>query len=151
MQKIDRISGTLLIAFAGYLTSSSIPMGLWKDDAPGPGFLPLLVGILLAVSALIMILGTFKDKASGKKGVLSKEGFIILSKVTGATIITCLLTNILGMIVSIGLLAGFLLLLFSEQRKLKTTIGMVITLPVVLYLIFQVGLDVAFPVGIFGF
>ncbi|MFZ5943251.1 MAG: tripartite tricarboxylate transporter TctB family protein [Bacillota bacterium] len=151
MKKADRIAGAMLLALSIYILISGVSLELWwGDEGPGPGFVPFCVGLLLALTSVILLYQTFKAGSKTETEVFSKEGFKLLITLIGSAVIAGLLVNFLGMIISMGLLAGFLVTFLAEERKIFTSIGMMVILPLVLYLIFRIGLDVPFPKGFFG-
>lgn len=151
MRKADQITGVILLALSIYIIITGVSLELWwGEEGPGSGFVPFWVGMFLAVSSLLLILSTFNRKYKSEGNVFSKEGLKLLITLITSALITSLLVNVLGMVISMGLLAGFLVIFLAEEQKIMTLLGMIIILPIVLYLIFQVTLDVPFPKGILG-
>ncbi|KJS83026.1 MAG: hypothetical protein JM58_13500 [Peptococcaceae bacterium BICA1-8] len=151
MKKADQITGALLLALSVYIALTGLSLELWwGDEGPGPGFLPFFVAVCLAILSLMLILSTLKKDNKVQGNVFSQEGLKLLVTIIGSSVVAGLLVNFVGMIVAMGLLAGFLVTFLAEERKIFTSIGMMVILPLVLYLIFRVGLDVPFPKGILG-
>ncbi|MGI6224857.1 MAG: tripartite tricarboxylate transporter TctB family protein [Peptococcales bacterium] len=151
MKKADQITGAILLALSVYISTTGFSLDLWwGDEGPGPGFLPFFAGITLALTSSILIYSTFKKDYKNQENIFPKEGLKLLVTLIGSAVIAGLLVKIVGMIIAMGLLAGFLVTFLSEEKKLFTTIGMIVFLPLVLYLIFRLGLDVPFPKGILG-
>ncbi len=130
------------------LLSSKFPFGSFAN--PGPGFLPLSVGIIMFLLSLILFVQSFlKGKEEGKtlwtKGSTARVLLILAS-----LIIYGVLLESLGFILMTFLLMGFLLLAIGSQRivfavliSLFSSIGC--------YAVFQLWLEVQLPKGIFGF
>jgi len=151
MKKADQITGALLLALSIYIMTTGLSLELWwGDEGPGPGFLPFLAGACLALLSILLIFSTFNKKYKVQDNIFPKEGLKLLVTLIGSAVVCGLLVNILGMVIAMGLLAGFLSTFLAEERKIFVSIGMVVILPLVLYLIFRVGLDVPFPKGILG-
>lgn len=151
MKKADQITGVLLLALSVYISTTGLSLDLWwGDEGPGPGFLPFLVGACLAFTAILLIVSALRKEYKEQENIFPKEGLKLLVTLIGSAVIAGLLVNFVGMIVAMGLLAGFLVTFLAEKRNLFTSIGMMVILPIVLYLIFRLGLDVPFPKGILG-
>ncbi|MDK2823205.1 MAG: putative tricarboxylic transport rane protein [Clostridia bacterium] len=151
MKKADQITGVLLLALSIYIILTGLSLELWwGDEGPGPGFVPFWIGLLLSISSILLIISTFNKKYKVESGTFSKEGLKLLFTLTISAVAAGLMAHVVGMVISMGLLAGFLATFFAEERKIFTTIGILVILPIILYLIFQVALDVPFPKGILG-
>lgn len=151
MKKADQITGALLLALSVYIGLTGLSLELWwGDEGPGPGFLPFFVAVCLAILSIMLILNTLMKEYKDENNIFSQEGLKLLATLIGSSVVAGLLVNLVGMIVAMGLLAGFLVTFLAEERKILTSISMAVLLPIVLYLIFRVGLDVPFPKGILG-
>lgn len=151
MKKADQITGVILLALSVYVIVTGVSLELWwGDEGPGPGFLPFFAGMCLAILSVLLIFNSFKKEYNSSNNIFTKENLRYLFTLIGSAIVAALLVNLVGMVIAMGLLAGFLVTFLSEERKTFASIGMMVILPLVLYLIFQVGLDVPFPKGILG-
>ncbi|MFZ7104059.1 MAG: tripartite tricarboxylate transporter TctB family protein [Peptococcaceae bacterium] len=151
MKKADQITGSILLALSVYIMKSAASLVLWNEGAPGPGFVPFWVGIFLAICSVVLIMTTLGKKYQQQDRIFSKEGFQYLTVVCGSAIVAGLIVNVVGMVLAMGLMAGVLVTVLSEERKIITSLGTVVVLPMVFYLIFKIALDVPLPMGIFGF
>ena len=55
MRRWDRLTGVLLLAFAGYTMVTAVRLGYWQGRIPGPGFAPIWIGAGLALCALLLL------------------------------------------------------------------------------------------------
>ncbi|HWJ02290.1 MAG TPA: tripartite tricarboxylate transporter TctB family protein [Verrucomicrobiae bacterium] len=153
MKRANIITAILMLIFAGYVFIDSIRMEyLTVDKVPGPGFIPLWIAVLIAVIALlILIYNLALNRPDTDKNPSFDRKFLFNTlKVIGGSALSMMLVKPLGMLVSIGLLTGFLAWSMGTKGW-KTNLLLSILTPVFFYLIFQQGLEVNFPKGLFGF
>ena len=151
MGKANIYTGIVMLIGCTYLIFEAHNLEYMIKNVPGPGFLPLWLGILLAFCALLMIYSGFRGKAKEKdKSCSNKKKIRNTVVVLGSAVIAMLLTKILGLLICVGLLTGYLSWALG-MKNLKTDILLGILTPVVFWIIFTAALDIQFPVGIFGF
>ncbi len=124
----------------------SINLSMGSLHRPGPGFFPFLLAIVLALFSLALI---FQNWAKDKVPLPFWERHSWLRPLLGLVILTAyaILVNSLGFLISTFL---FLLIWMAgiERLNWKTIIMVSIATTVVLYLIFNLLLDVPLPKGI---
>ena len=118
--------------------------------SPGPGLVPLLLGIILApLGIAISVLALFYGVSEGKAFWLEKDrGYKIVSTVV-AMLIYGLLVNHLGF-VAITFLLMFFLFKVIFNLNWKISLGVAIVISASAYLLFNVWLGVQLPAGPFG-
>jgi putative tricarboxylic transport membrane protein len=149
--KSDLAAGISVATFGTYVTVASSRLAYSSEYGPGPGFLPLWLGIGLLVLSLCL---TVKNLARGAPEVVSKPEFWRTSaRVLGgwlALMLAILLLPWIGLSLSLALLTLFLVLAL-ERRSPWTAIGVALGLAVGFHLIFVSGLGLSLPVGPWGF
>ncbi len=135
------------------LSIGGVKLGFGSFHSPKPGFMPVLLGILLAVLALIdLISGSMgKWKAIiGEKNAWADTNWVKLCLTAGVLLAYVVFFNTLGFIVSTMLL---LLFLFQGLQRRSWWIGICLSvgITVLFYFGFKTGLDCQLPDGIFGF
>ena len=150
MRIANRIASLIIIIFGLYIIYEANKMDYMVDGTPGPGFLPLWLGIAICLVALIPFGRTFTRFASKLDNPFQKDNFKIFFVVIGCAIAMIFVTQITGMLVALGLMVGTIAKLLGTQSW-KKVIGLTIFTPVLLFGIFKVILDVPLPKGIFGF
>lgn len=136
----DTIGGGVLVA-AGLFVSSyayaTMPLG--TVARMGPGFMPFVLGFLLAGLGLFIALGSLKDRMP--LPVFNWRAFLA---VVGAILAFSFLARPLGMVPAVA--AVLILASLAEMKITKWQfIALVIALPSVAYLTFSVGLGVPLP------
>lgn len=77
MNQYDPASSLAWLAFSSFICVESLPLPLWFLREPSPGFLPLLVGVLLAgLSALSFVQAQAGSSADGKSPSAASDGRI---------------------------------------------------------------------------
>jgi putative tricarboxylic transport membrane protein len=152
MKIYDQISSSIWFFLAIYTCVQSIqlPLGSWRD--PGPGFLPLLVGLILASLSIICFLQarmaeSGDQKASGYPGERWKNLIWVLL----ALLAYALVLDPLGFLMSTFLLLVFLFRFGMEPQKWLWAIGGSGIASVSCYVVFELWLRTQLPRGILGF
>ncbi len=150
MKKYDQISGVVWFLFAFYICIESLrlPLGSWRD--PGPGFLPLGAGIVLAILSLTAFFqARFRVEEKARKGWYSQERWksilLILAVLSGYA----LFLESLGFLISTFLLL-VMLFRFVEPQRWVVVIGGSAMASIASYVIFELWLKTQLPKGILG-
>jgi len=151
MRKTDRISALALLAGAGLVGIEAWRLAIWSPPGvPGPGFLPLLLAIGLAVGAVGVYIEGALNATGGAKWFADRESTLRL--VVLLCCIAALVAAIqpLGMLMAVGL---FLLVFLAIYLRGQWPAIMLIAgaTPVCLYLIFEKWLKFSLPRGFLGF
>lgn len=151
MKKADQWSALFLIFLAAFICwgSSLLPYGNIHD--PGPGFLPVWLGIILGAMSLGLILKTTIEKGSRPlKNLLEEEvrwGRVLLVLI--ALFLFAYLLDIAGFVITTFILLASLLR-FVYPQPWKTVIGWALAGSGVSYLIFDVWMKLRLPKGFLG-
>jgi putative tricarboxylic transport membrane protein len=152
MKKADLITGVFLLILSGYVINEALGMTPSRTFGPGSGFLPLWLGVILAVLSLILLAGaalraTDEQDHSPFPG---KTGIIAVVKVLGGLALFTLLMETAGFITSIFLFVAYLMKVVERERWPMTALIAVLT-TAGLYIVFHVLLGVTLPRNMFGF
>lgn len=151
MRRTDQISALVLLAGAGFVGIEARRLAIWSaPGVPGPGFLPLLLAIGLAVGAVGVFLEGTLTKTGGAKWFADRNSTPRL------VILLCSITALvaaiqpLGMLLAVGL---FLLVFLAIYLRGQWPAILLIAggTPVCLYLIFEKWLKFSLPRGFLGF
>ena len=152
MKRNDEISSLIWFFFAVYICIESIrlPLGSWRD--PGPGFLPLLVGLILASLSIICFTQAWRaESADQKASWYSRERGKNLIGVLLALLTYALVLDPLGFLASTFLLLIFLFRFGMEPQGWFWVIGGSGVASVSCYVVFELWLRTQLPRGILGF
>jgi putative tricarboxylic transport membrane protein len=142
----------LLVAFAVLL--GSVKLGLGSVSSPGPGFLPFLAAVVLAVASGIHFLSKVFSKVQRPNEAVAslwagakwrKIIYIVLALVVYSTFF-----EDLGFIVCTFLLMIFMFMVTEVKHWYTVLIGAALV-SLISYLVFEKLLAIGFPAGIFGF
>lgn len=150
MKHYNRICSILFLVLALIVIWQSFLMPIGRLGKPGPGFLPLGVGLILALlSGFLWIEAGLPKSALVQGQFLIGEGrwpSVLLT--VGSLLAYALLMEFLGFIICTVLLLFFLFRFVGNQKwGLVLTETILVTL--LTHLIFKVGLKVQLPVGLF--
>lgn len=137
----------LLLGVLGLIGSLNLDL-MSREGAPGPGLWPLLLSIILIfLSAGSIITSKMKGKENSQpffiREYLPKQILFII-----ILIISFLLINVVGMLISIGLLAFVTLLKIEGKSWMNSLVSSVLSV-LVMYLIFDYWLGLTLPTGSF--
>lgn len=147
MRVSDIGSSFFLMALGGFTVWQSKKLSLGVPRAPGPGFFPFCLGLLLIGVALAILVYGLKQKTESLKTEVSK-GRVILA--LGSIFAYSLVLEPLGYLLSTFFL--MFLLLRMMVRKIwwfGPVVACLITL--ISYIMFKVWLKVFLPTGILAF
>jgi hypothetical protein len=149
--KKDQVSGLFWFFLAAVIIWQSLELRLGNFMTPGPGFIPLCMGITMAlISSVIFIRSTVLRTEKGLRLGISPEG----AKRTGMLLLGIFLYALF--FTYLGFALSTFLLLFSLSRGIGrqswtlTTIWSLL-LTILAYLLFYVALKVQLPTGLLGF
>jgi hypothetical protein len=147
MRIADLIGGAvvLILGLGGIFFSSQ--MEYYSEFGPGPGFLPLWVGICITGCAVVLILNLLRkhEKAGAFFKLRTKEGFKLLIII----IATFFLLPLLGFSIGFGLFAGVTMRIMGRHGWVicgLTAVGIAIGIR----LVFSYWLMIPLPTGIVG-
>lgn len=151
----DRLTGVVLLAFAGYTIVAGRQMDYWQGRIPGPGFAPIYIGAGLALAALILLLRPAPPRPGHEHAAAQVEraeawrDVVLALQIAAIAVAATLLIPWLGMMAGVGLLLlGLVKLLGGSWRSAVST---AVLLPTVFHLVFVRWLQVPVPKGPWGF
>lgn len=145
MKIADRMGGILLLAFAGYIFVNSLSLGYVAGGIPGAGFLPLWSSVIMAVSAVAILVKSWRKPLSGP--LIANRALLWRTVVFGLGIVAmAFLLPYLGMVLTLALFMLFAVPFLGARNPLKIAAS-VILVPLFVYVLFQLILKVPLPVG----
>jgi putative tricarboxylic transport membrane protein len=144
---IDRIGGIALFLLAGYVAFETRVLPLGSHQVPGPGYLPLLLAVVLGVLGLLLIF--LKRSAPSFRSLKWPEGLHALVLVACCFFATFAI-EVLGYRVTMIIVLGFLFGVL-ERMKIWWVLGLTLGLSFGSYYIFNNVLMVILPRGGLGF
>jgi putative tricarboxylic transport membrane protein len=152
MKKYDQTSSLVWLGFALLICVESFRLPLGSIHDPGPGFLPLLVGVLLAGLSVICFLQARKGPSAEPKGSwYSTERWKNLVWVLLALLAYAVVLDYLGFLISTFLLLIVLFRFGMEPQRWAWAIGGSVIASLSCYAVFELWLRTQLPKGILGF
>ena len=153
MRRYDQMSSLVWLAFAIYICIASSHLSFGSFHNPGPGFLPLLVGLFLGFFSIVVFLqATLSGKS--QESILSwysRERWKKLIWVLVALFAYAVCLETLGFLISTFLLLVFLFRFGMEPKRWVVAIGGSAIASFSSYAVFELWLRTQLPRGIFGF
>jgi hypothetical protein len=150
MRKDEHIVNFVILIAALCIIAKSLTYQAVYNGTPGPGFLPLMIGILAAVLVLSQVISNlrYSDKRSAESSTLTRADFKPFVVFLGSSVLFVILTPLIGLLISLGLMSGFTTWFFGG-KKLYVILVTILT-PLFTYLIFIAFLGVFLPDSIIG-
>lgn len=143
----ERISSLALILLSVLILAESRSYPLGTIDYPGPGFLPILLGIAIGLMALILFISSWAQMPPRKTSWPDRQGFIKVGAIFIGIFLFTLLIEVSGYLLNTFLL---FVMLLRPVGKQSWPLTLLISFAAVLtaYLLFDVWLKVPLPRGI---
>ena len=146
----DVVSGAVLAGLGVFIIIEAKGWEYLGPDGPGPGFFPLWYGIAMVALSLLLVATSFR-RPSGEPGKAVNWGEFGRAMTAWAALAACIgLLKILGFLLAFGLFTFFLVAVMY-RRTLRAAAAVSLGVSLGFYLLFPLALNVALPVGRFGF
>lgn len=147
--KSDLISGVCLAGLGIYVACAASQLAYSSEYGPGPGFLPLWLGVGLFVLALCLLLhGLFGLPEQQGQAPWTGTGRALAGWL--GLMAAIVLLPWLGFSLSFAFLTAFLVF-FLERRSPVAAVGVALALALGFHLIFTMALGLDLPPGPWGF
>jgi putative tricarboxylic transport membrane protein len=147
----DLASGIALAAFGVYVTLAAARLNYISEDGPGPGFLPLWLGIAICALASCLLITNLVRPPSGERP--SMRAWSAEKRAIGgwlALMIAIALFPLVGFTLSLVLLTVFLIAVM-ERRSQYVAVVIALVLGIGFHLIFVTVLGLSLPRSPLGF
>lgn len=142
---LERCFSGLIILLGCYVLTVSLHMDIMTEDGPGPGFIPTGIGVLLAFFGAWVFVAS---KHVNDMFCLDKKTLVSLVTVVFAAVLAIILADTVGLLLMLGVLAGFLAWFAGASAPKALTTSILVC--VVFHFIFTVLLNSGFPKGFLG-
>lgn len=149
-QRTFEIAIALFFAlFGAIIVAGAVKAGItWGFDGPRAGFFPFLMGVLVLIGAGVTLLLILKDKSD--LGIFSEWGHIAqVASVALPTLAYIIAIYLIGIYIASALLIAYFMIVLSGYKPLFTAV-IAISMPVIIYFVFQKWFLIALPDGLFG-
>ena len=150
-KRVDLITGILLLLFAIFMIFQGLDMKIMDQYSPGAGMFPMGVGIVLAVLSLSLAADSLNPKKPDKASKFQNRAGILnaFKMIVGLLVYVALLQKLGYLIMTMALVLYIMKVVEKASLKISLIVAVCVTL--MLFLIFQVGLQVTLPKSPFGF
>lgn len=148
MRQGEIFSGLVLAGLGLFIVAKSSQWVLLGKDGPGPGFFPLIYGLLMVVLSLALITQALlrRPLAASPEAEPQNTSVTAALGVWLAFTVAILMMKAIGFMVALGFLVLFMTrVIFSRSTKFSVISALLV--PLGFYLIFKLGLQVQLPVG----
>ena len=147
MRKMNIAFYGVVIAVAVYYIYGALSFGLWQGYGPGPGLLPLLLGICFLILGVIQLFSQEALKSAVKDIFLTKQEGHRIAALTVLAFLTVVLMNTAGFLI-ITIIFSFIVLKYFESYTTKKSIITSLALPICLWALFNIIFKLDLPAGL---
>lgn len=148
MQSMEVYISLFFVLVGGLIVEQASAMQYYSQYGPGPGLLPLWIGVILTVLSVINLVMTYKKNDTPFSKLLPKGvGLVNLLACVGSFLLFTGLVSFVGFSISSFLMLS---ILFSRGYKWYWALAMSAAVTGVLFLVFGSVLGVPLPVNEYG-
>jgi len=147
VKKSDVVPALLILALSAAIAFDTRGLSFWADTTPGPAFMPVWLAIAGVVLGVLRLLEARRSSAPVEWP--DRAALLRVALVLGGLVAVPVLSPLLGLVASLALFVGFLLLAVLRQALWPSLATLAITVGVV-YGIFVGWLNVPLPKGMLG-
>lgn len=144
----DRIAAIFLLLFGVFVSVESRGLAYWTANAPGPGFLPFWLGVLLAVVSAAIVVQSVATAQRDAASATVTDGRRVAT-LLGLAAAAAVLAILIGFVPAIGIFIG-ITLTYLRPREPRANWTTAVIAAVVVWLVFVKWLGVPLPIGPFG-
>lgn len=137
----NALAGLTFIAFGAAFALGATAFHIGDPVRPGPGFYPLMIGVLLAVLGLAIVV---RREAEEEDGPTTAPSWRAVAAIVGALLVFALTIRGAGLVPSV-FAAAFLASLASRSTGILSGFALAVGLTVLSVLIFVVALSLRLP------
>jgi putative tricarboxylic transport membrane protein len=150
MRSADRVAAVALIVLAAWFVAIGRRFPYWRlETGPGSGFLPVWLGIALAVLAILLFVNAGGTASGDGRWLPDRAALRRLALILGASVVFVAAMDAVGMIVGPALFLVFVLRVV-ERYRWTTVLGVAAAAAAANYVVFTYWLRVPFPTGVLG-
>jgi putative tricarboxylic transport membrane protein len=142
------LAGIVVLLFGSVVTFSASQLPYKGEYGPGPGFLPLWIGIALIGCAIAAILKAVRQ-VGGEKGKFIQPKTRQVAFIFVTLIVTFLLVPVFGLSLGLALFTGFTMRTAGRHGWILC-VGTAVVTAAAVRVIFGVMLDIPLPKGYIG-
>jgi hypothetical protein len=143
----DRVSSLLFLSLSIIFLAASLHMPFGQFSEPGPGFMPLFLGIIMVlISGGLSLKALIRPEREAPSELLEKGSIVRCALLVIGLVFYCVLLPWVGFLVLTFLFEIVLLKLFGV-RKWRTILAVATAVTLGSILIFETWLQVPFPKG----
>jgi putative tricarboxylic transport membrane protein len=144
----DRAAGILLVALGAFVIFQASRLPYWIDRSPGPGFLPLWLGVALVVCAAGVLIPSRAAAAPGPEPAadvdVRRRQMSVAIGLTSFTAIAAVLVPFIGFVTSTAVLTAGAAWWLDPRRRTAIAAAALLT-PAIVWLIFVRWLSIPLP------
>jgi putative tricarboxylic transport membrane protein len=154
LKRIDQISGLIILIIAVFYLFKTTKLAIWKGTTLGPGFFPLILGIVLVgLTILLLVKATLATKDHSlslpEDFFPSRSGLLKVIYLIGALVVYVLTLQPVGYLLSTLVFLSVLFLAWDPQRP-RLAIAVAVVTVLCSYVFFNLLLKVQLPKGLLG-
>lgn len=148
-RSVEAVVAVLVFLFGALVIYDSARLGRgWAADGPQAGYFPFYIGLLICISAAVVLWRALKDRALAAKPFVLRGQLVLILRFLVPSIVYVVLIDLIGIYVaSAAFITYFMIALggYSVARTLPIALGVTI----VFFVVFEIWFHVPLPKGPF--
>ncbi len=142
----ERLTALILLGFSIFYTLYALRLKTGTIKNPGPGFMPILIGILLLICTVLYLLHVFSIKSRVKDAPDSQKNYLAVYGILVCTIAYPFLLPMLKFILS-TLMVTFVMLIVLKPHRPVYNFAIAVGASISTFIVFGQILEIALPAG----
>jgi putative tricarboxylic transport membrane protein len=148
VRAVEVFTAAVVLLFGAIVVYDSQRLGSrWGEDGPQPGYFPFYIGLLICISAVVILVRALRDRDATASFVSREQLKLILVVLVPTTIYVALVAS-LGIYVASTLYIAFFMWWLGKYSWLKI-VPVSVGVNVAFFLIFEIWFRVPLPKGPF--
>jgi putative tricarboxylic transport membrane protein len=146
LRSVEIVTAAIVLLFGAIVVYDSQRLGSrWGDDGPQPGYFPFYIGLLICLSAVVILVRALRSRGAATSFV-SREQLKLIMVVLVPTVVYVALVGYLGLYVASTLYIAFFMWWLGKYPWLKI-VPVSVGVNVAFFLTFEIWFRVPLPKG----
>jgi putative tricarboxylic transport membrane protein len=147
LRTMEIVTAAIVLLFGAIVVYDSQRLGSrWGEDGPQPGYFPFYIGLLICLSAVVILVRAVRSREGATASFVSREQLKLILVVLVPTAIYVALIAYLGLYVASTLYIAFFMWWLGKYSWLKI-VPVSVGVSIAFFLIFETWFSVPLPKG----
>jgi hypothetical protein len=147
-RSVEVVVAVVFLVIGAVVIIDSLRVGAgWDSDAPGAGYFPFYIGLMMSAASIMILIQALVSKSSGlAKPFVDPVAFRPVLLVLAPTLVYVLVIEFLGIYTASAIFIGAFMVYFGSYGWTKT-IAVSVLVPAAMFMMFEIWFLVPLPKG----